>query len=504
MHRRSFMQSALLASLAAAGRPGFLRAEVLAPTGPERFAAGLAREPWLAGWKSVAVESLGPTPATIEGNWPGSLTGTLYRNGPARFERGALRYRHWFDGDGMMQAWRFRDGRITHAGRMIATGKFMHEEKAGRFEVRAAGTTIPDAIPARNNDSMNTANTAVVKLGQRVFALWEGGSAYEIDPDTLAARGPTTWRSDLVAAPFSAHPLLERDGSAWNFGSLDFFGTTGLIIWRIGADGALARTAVLESQDLGYLHSFAMTEKYLVFTFMPYRMLPDKGSFFERLQFTPDRACRIALVPKDALDAPRWFEAPFAAIYHFADAYEHRGEVVVRAARHRDIEEARAPMAAAMLGERGTPSSNTELVSLRLSLASGRARWDTQGVSGLEFPTFDARTPGDRPALLFAPASVKPANAPFFNAISSIDTRADRVNVHHYGADVMAEEHLFVPRPGSSKPADGWLVGTLLDFGRGRSGVAVLDAARVQDGPLAIAWVPYTVPLGFHGWFAAG
>ena len=22
------------------------------------------------------------------------------------------------------------------------------------------------------------------------------------------------------------------------------------------------------------------------------------------------------------------------------------------------------------------------------------------------------------------------------------------------------------------------------------------------DGPLAIAWVPYTVPLGFHGWFA--
>ena len=68
----------------------------------------------------------------------------------------------------------------------------------------------------------------------------------------------------------------------------------------------------------------------------------------------------------------------------------------------------------------------------------------------------------------------------------------------------MAEEHLFVPRPGSTKPGDGWLVGTLLDFGRGRSGVAVLDAARVKEGPLAIAWVPYTVPLGFHGWFVAG
>jgi hypothetical protein len=42
MQRRSFMKSVLLASLAGAGRPGFLRAEVLAPTGSERFAAGLA------------------------------------------------------------------------------------------------------------------------------------------------------------------------------------------------------------------------------------------------------------------------------------------------------------------------------------------------------------------------------------------------------------------------------------------------------------------------------
>ena len=33
----------------------------------KRFAAGLAREPWLAGWKTVGVESLGPTQATIEG-----------------------------------------------------------------------------------------------------------------------------------------------------------------------------------------------------------------------------------------------------------------------------------------------------------------------------------------------------------------------------------------------------------------------------------------------------
>ena len=31
---------------------------------------------------------------------------------------------------------------------------------------------------------------------------------------------------------------------------------------------------------------------------------------------------------------------------------------------------------------------------------------------------------------------------------------------------------------------------------------AILDAARIGDGPLAQAWLPHTVPLGFHGHFA--
>ena len=102
----------------------------------------------------------------------------MYRNGPAWFDRGDLRYQHWFDGDGMLQAWRFGDRKVTHAGRMIATAKFSQEQKSGRFEFRAAGTTIPGARGVRNNDDMNTANTAVVRLGGRIFALWEGGSAY--------------------------------------------------------------------------------------------------------------------------------------------------------------------------------------------------------------------------------------------------------------------------------------------------------------------------------------
>lgn len=82
------------------------------------------------------------------------------------------------------------------------------------------------------------------------------------------------------------------------------------------------------------------------------------------------------------------------------------------------------------------------------------------------------------------------------------DGEHGRRDVYRYGSDIMAEEHVFVPKRGSRNPGQGWLIGTLLDHGRARSGIAILDAEYVSDGPLAQAWVPYVLPLGFHGTFA--
>lgn len=154
-----------------------------------------------------------------------------------------------------------------------------------------------------------------------------------------------------------------------------------------------------------------------------------------------------------------------------------------------------------MRGERDTSFASTTLVSLRLDLASHRVLWEKHDVTNLEFPTFDNRSDGA--ARIYAPTSMSPSNTPYFNAICSIDAERNQRDVYRYGSDVMAEEHLFVPRPGSRRAGEGWLLGTLLDFQKGRSGIAVLNAEQVADGPLAMAWLPYSVPLGFHGSFAS-
>ncbi|MEL1265495.1 carotenoid oxygenase family protein [Pseudoxanthomonas putridarboris] len=501
--RRRFLRTLLSGATTLAIAPALLRSEAAFAGDPARFAEGLRQHPWLAGWKSVGAESLGPTTVELDGRLPDGFAGTLYRNGPAWTERAGFRYEHWFDGDGMVHGWRFGKGRVTHQARMVATPKFTREQQAGRFLYPTAGTSIPDMQPVRNNDDANVANTSVTVIDGRLFALNEAGSAFELDPDQLTTIGPVTWRPDLAALPFSAHPLVDRDGSSWNFGSLSLMGGNGLLVWHIGADGRLVSADVLETPVHGYLHSFAMTERHLVFALIPFRYAEGRGAFFERLRFQPDQALRIAVVDKNAPSEARWFEADFAAVYHFADAHERSGRIVVRAVQHADLDAARSPMRAAMNGRAETHGGNGTLRELVLDLRNGRARWEDTGIAGIEFPVFDARTPLDRAARLYAPAQTNESTVPYFNAVASFDLARGRQQVHRYGRDVLVEEHLFVPRPGGRRPDEGWLVGTLLDGARGRSGIAVLDAQRVGDGPLAQAWLPYAFPLGFHGHFAA-
>jgi len=240
MDRRRFLRNLLSGATALAVAPALLRGEDAFAGDPARFAAGLREQPWLAGWKSVQSETLGPATVQLEGRLPAGFAGTLYRNGPAWTERAGFRYEHWFDGDGMVHAWRFNgDGTLRHHARMVATPKFTREQRAGRFMYPVAGTSIPDRQPIRNNDDANAANTSVTVINGRLFALCEAGSAFELDPDDLATLGPVTWRPDLAAIPFSAHPLVDRDGSSWNFGSIAMMGGNGLVVWHVGRDGTL-------------------------------------------------------------------------------------------------------------------------------------------------------------------------------------------------------------------------------------------------------------------------
>ena len=154
--RRRFVATTGLGALSIAGLP---LARAGASDWAHLFARGLEANPALLGWRGVRADALECT-ARIEGRLPDALRGTFYRNGPAVHERFGVRYQHLFDGDGMVQAYRF-DGRgVTHRARVLATESSYERPRPGagcsrdserrstaRWRCAAPTTSIPPTSP---------------------------------------------------------------------------------------------------------------------------------------------------------------------------------------------------------------------------------------------------------------------------------------------------------------------------------------------------------------------
>ena len=233
---------------------------------PAAFDATAAPE--LLPFQGLAGQDLKAGAVKIEGRIPAGLRGVYYRNGPSLMARADERYRHWFDGDGLVQQWTFGNGGVSHQARFVKTAKFKAEAAAQRFLVPALGTAIPPRMEMHGADDMNAANTSVLRRGGRLYALWEGGSAYELDPKTLETLGPRAWTPELAGQPFSAHPKTEPDGTTWNFGSVG----GRMVVYQLSAAGAVLKTATFEIPPTAMLHDFAVSQRYLVFLIAPVTM----------------------------------------------------------------------------------------------------------------------------------------------------------------------------------------------------------------------------------------
>lgn len=488
LKRRQWLAGAVSASLApellALGLPG------------ERFAAGA---PELLPFMARAGEALDTADAVIEGRWPAALQGRYFRNGPGLLQRGGQRYRHWFDGDGLVQAWTVAQGRVSHRARFVQTEKFRAEQAAGRFLLPAFGSAFK-GLPVRGPDSVNPANTSVMLFGDSLYALWEGGSAYEVDPATLATRGVKTWHPDLRGMPFSAHPKVEPDGTVWNFG------TSGgrLALYQLQG-GHLRRHAVLDVGAPLLVHDFAVSQRYLVFLLAPITLdrgaLRAGGSMVDAMQWEGGQPMRVLLIDKADFETRHVFELPAGMVFHFGNAWDDGGLLRVDYVQGTSLPDFNAMVAPILRGERAPQHVGTPRV-LEIDIVRRHLRVVARDET-VEFPVVDPRVVARRHRFVWYPTAIDTGPRWGFNGLMRLDIESAARERFSFGAQTVVEEHVLVPRPGSAREGDGWLVGMGYDIQRRRSFLSVFDAMRLADGPLARAWLPYHVPYGFHGKFYA-
>ena len=469
----------------------------------EDFAAALPRHPGLIGFETARAEEFAAPLATLIGRLPSPLAGVLWRNGPAEHERYGHRYEHWFDGDGMIQAFTFTGTGVTHRARILDTPKRRRETQAGKRILPAFATIPPRPEPVLGPDDMNVANTSILAHAGRLMALWEGGSALAVDPDSLTANRFVAWRPDLAGVPFSAHPKVEPDGTLWNIGCV-LAPQSMLLFYRIDQTGGLAKFNAMPIAPLGMVHDFVVTARRLVMLLTPLVLEPDRflsgqASFLDAHVWHPALGTRVLVVDKDTLEPVRRYELPPGFHFHHGNGWEEAdGTIRLDLCQAPDPAFLTEDLRAVMRGEWRFSSTYP---SYRRSVLkpNGIAAIDDVEPGAVEFPRIDPRYSGLRHRKVFALTGSGEKGGWPLRCVACLDPERGAVAVWSYPRHQIPEEHVFVPSGGGE--GDGWLIGPFLDVQRRATGLNVFDAEHLADGPLWQGVLPYPLPLGLHGTF---
>jgi all-trans-8'-apo-beta-carotenal 15,15'-oxygenase len=482
LNRRDLL---LRGTLATAGVlvPGWASAAMAASPSAAPLATTPAAMPdWTLGVSDVLADIPPQLLTRLHGRAP-SLTGTLYRNGPARFRRGASASGHWFDGDGLIRAWRVQGDKASMAARFVDTPKRRLEEKLGRIVQPGFGTPAGPGAVVAGPDDTNPANTHVIAAGGRLLALWEAGSATALDPQTLATQGVVTFREDLAQMPFLAHPRIEPSGQIWNIGS----GGKSAYIWRLSADGRFEAGQAITLPMASYMHDFTATDRHLVILCQPWVSDQARLPFSQSMSWRPERGSRVLVIDKDDLSHRREYELPPLFFFHLGDAWEEAdGTIRFDGCFHKDP--TFAVLGAPGLVEGRHEHSERPLLQLVSLHPNGRADMKPAGITA-EFLRSAPETAG-LPRHQTIHVGGYREDRPFARSVGLWDWRSGRDDSFDFGARQLVEEFV---------PAGRYLIGTTLNLDARATELHVFDSRRVADGPM-VSWRSSTaLPLSFHG-----
>jgi len=453
--------------------------------------------PWRRGFEDLSREHAFE-PLRVEGAIPADLEGTLYRNGPAQFAVGGERYRHWFDGDGAVTAVRIGHGRAFGASRMVQTRAYREEQRAGRRLYGGYDTPmVRPFFEAILGNVKNAGNTAIMLWDDRVFALCESGRPIELSAHDLSTLGETDL--GVVRRAFAAHPhRVPARRATYGFG-LGIGPRTTVDVFELPDEGSPRTLARFSLDGFRLNHDFAVTDKHAVFLFSPMylsaidMLLFGKGPV-SSARWRPSRGVEVVVVPLDAPHDLVRFHVDAFHMEHVVNAWEREGQIVIEHVDYPDPWGLERFVSGLIRGEVKAPlASRVRRVVVDPTRRTLKA--ETLAERPLELPRVSAHVEA-RPHRF---AYLVGADGEIFDSVLKLDSSRGTFDSWTPGDGQHPSEAVFVPRADASDEDDGFLLSLVLDVKKNLSHLAVLDARRLGDGPLARLHFDHAIPFGFHG-----
>lgn len=460
---------------------------------------------YYAGFQDV-VESE-PVQLHWQGAPPSWLRGTLFRNGPGRFDRGKEKVSHWFDGLGLLHALTLDGDAVTYRSHFVRSRDFRQSRQTGRID--SPGFACD---PCRNLfrkvasffciDATDNTNINVIKQGRHYLALTELPVAVEFDPRTLRSLRSHRYQDRIGEGATTAHPHQEGE---WLFNQVLHYSAkpTYRFYRQLGLEPRqeFARVGV---DDVSYVHSFGMSRSWIVHTCCPLQVSPlslllRDRPFIENFRWRPERGTRFHLLPKPGeKHQQRTLKGePFFTFHHVNSVDGCDGTVAVDLIGYDDariIEQLRLARLA-----RGEGVEFGRFRRYRVDpRGKGKVEKELQSEHALELPNIPYRAFQARPYRYLYGISADRASSLFYDRLIKLEVDTDQAMWWHQEG-YFPGEPVFVADPRSDQEDGGVLLSLVLAAEEGRSFLLVLDAQTMRE--LARATLPMVVPHGFHGFF---
>lgn len=430
----------------------------------------------------------------IEGSWPKTLNGTLYRIGPnPQFPpRGIY---NPLQGDGMVHAFRLRQGGVSYRNRWVRTDQWKLEHAAGRSLFATSGNAADHDPSVKGKRTNGVANTNMVWHAGKLLALEEGHAPITIDPLTLETLGVWNFAGKLPRN-LTAHPKIDvSTGELFGFANFPkgkFDGECAL--YRADPKGNLREWTTVQGPHAALMHDFAITADFVILLYGSVTISIDRArAGLPPLAFEPKRSTQIAIVPKTAPDQIRWLESAPGMVWHVMNAFNQGASIYL------DLCEQNHPMFASAEGAPPNPIRAGQYLH-RWTFAADRDQpptterlWQRE----CEYPRIDDRLVGMPYTRGFVACDGGPGTADIFQrGIAGIDLNTHNISHFYMGAQCAVSEPVFIP---GSPAHEDYVVANVFDEGQGLSHLALFAADAIAAGPIARAHLDQRVPMGFHG-----
>jgi beta,beta-carotene 9',10'-dioxygenase len=459
----------------------------------------LALQSGLIGFQSLEQETrVGRLP--VSGELPPWLTGSLIRTGPARWEVGERTMNHWFDGLAMLHRFSFADGEVSYENRFLATRAWRAARDHGRIAFSEFATdpcrSLFQRVSAMFSPTLtDNANVNLMKLGERFIAMTETPIPVQFDPGTLAVAG-LAYRAPGQLT--TAHPHLDRaTGGMLNYAAkLGPRASYRFFLLRPGQSKPEV-IATHPAREPAYMHSFGLTNRWLVLAEFPYvvnplRLASSGRPFIENYRWKPELGTRLHLFDRRTGEHTGPFETDARFAFHHVNAYDDGGDVVVDMCTFPDsqivedlyLERLRA----------GKPVTPGHLERFRISPETGAVSSQQLVEEPLELPRINYGRSNERPYRYVWGVGMRGG---WLDQIVKADVTERRSTVWSEDG-CFPGEPVFVAAPGAETEDEGALLSIVLGSD-GKSFLLVLDARSLRQ--LARAEVSHHIPFGFHGMF---